>query len=196
MRILNLYRALLGALLLFVTVGVFANGGPVARSIEGDGIDLFEEATESTLVLLFVAVECPISNRFAPSVNAIYEEYRSDGFEMRTVYTDDMFSREKILKHRTEYSYGMPALIDFDRVLAKFCGATVTPEAVVYVRDDSGSYGMVYRGRIDNQYVDFGKWRLKATREDLREVLELARKGEAGGLALRTTEAIGCYIGD
>ena len=165
---------------------------PVATSMERSQVALFEEATESVLVVLFVAVECPISNRFALSVNTIYEEFSSGDFAMWTVYTDDLFSTDEILKHRADFEYGMPALMDFDRGIAKYGGATVTPEAVVFVREASGNYCMVYRGRIDNQYVDFGKWRLKAMREDLREALDIALVGEAGGLGLRTIEAIGC----
>jgi len=149
-----------------------------------------------TVVVLFVAVECPISNRFAPAVNRIYAEFESSALAMWTVYTDDLFTTEEIAQHRVDYQYKMPALIDFDRKLAKYCGATVTPEAVVFVRDESKQYRMIYRGRLNNQYVDFGKWRPEATKQDLRDILESIRNGKSMELAFQTTKAIGCYIGD
>lgn len=196
MRESQCYRAFLGILLLLFAGGAQARAGVVATSLEGTRVDLFDESRKGVLVLLFVAVECPISNRFAPSVNAIYEEYGSSDLEMWTVYTDDLFLADEIRKHRGDYRYRMPALIDFEHELAAYCGATVTPEAVVFFREESGAYRMVYRGRIDNQYVDFGKWRLKATQQDLREVLDVIREGKGGELELRTTEAVGCYIGE
>jgi len=183
-------------LLLLLAAGNASRAESLAVTLEGARVNPFEQASEETLVFLFVAVECPISNRFAPSVNAIYEQYASKDLAMWTVYTDDLFSVGDVRKHRTDYQYRNPALLDFEHRLAKHCGASVTPEAVVFVREGPGAYRMVYRGRIDNQYVDFGKWRLKATRQDLREVLDAVRAGEAASLELRTTEAIGCYIGE
>ena len=148
---------MLATLLSLLARGALIEAEPVATSLEGSQVALFEEAAESVLLVLFVAVECPISNRFAPSVNAIYEEFSAVDFAMWTIYTDDLFSTDEILKHRADFEYGMPALMDFDRGIAKHGGATVTPEAVVFVREVSGSYRMVYRGRIDHQYVGFGK---------------------------------------
>ena len=51
---------------------------------------------------------------------------------------------------------------------------------------------LVYRGRIDNLYADFGKKRAKPTRRDLRETLDALLAGKR--LAKRTTKAVGCYI--
>ena len=172
------------------------NADPNVSSLEGIEIELFGDETTKIAVVLFVAVECPISNRFAPAVNRIYDDFESSEFAMWTVYTDDLFTTEEIAQHRTDYQYRMPALVDFDRTLAKYCGATVTPEAVVFIRDESKQFRMAYRGRVNNQYVDFGKWRLKPTKQDLREVLTAIRKGKGNGIVFVETEAIGCYIGE
>ena len=51
---------------------------------------------------------------------------------------------------------------------------------------------LVYRGRIDNLYADFGKKRFKPTKRDLRDTLDALLAGKR--LAKRTTEAVGCYI--
>ncbi len=72
----------------------------------------------------------------------------------------------------------------------------MTPEAVVYARDEGGAYRMTYRGRVNNQYVDFGKWRREPTKRDLREILERLRSGKRSELAFTETKAIGCYIGE
>ncbi len=169
---------------------------PVGTAMDGSEVDLFGDSSIETVVLLFVAVECPISNRFAPTVNRTFAEFESSAFAMWTVYTDDLFTIEEIAQHRSDYAYKMPALVDFDRTLAKYCGATVTPEAVVFVRDESKQFRMVYRGRINNQYVDFGKWRNRPTKHDLHDILDSVRKGNPSELEFQTTRAIGCYIGE
>ena len=190
------FRGVLGVCgLLFL--GVFQLFSyPNGTSLDGTNVDLFGNASKDIVVVLFVAVECPISNRFAPAVNRVYEDFDSADFAMWTVYTDDLFTTDEISKHRTDYQYQFPALVDFDRKLAKYCGATVTPEAVVFVRENAEKYRMIYRGRVNNQYVDFGKWRPEATKQDLRDILESIRNGKSTDLAFQTTRAIGCYIGE
>ena len=175
-----------------------ASGSTIAgNEIQRVGVDferIFKESNASTLVFLFVAVECPISNRYAPVVNALYDQFSSDDLEVWTVYTDDLFSEESIAQHRSDYEYRAPSLIDFDQALARYCQATVTPEAAVFVREEAGEMRLVYRGRIDDRYVDFGKWRRQPSREDLKEVLAVISRGNARSLEARTTRAVGCYI--
>jgi hypothetical protein len=51
---------------------------------------------------------------------------------------------------------------------------------------------MLYRGRIDDRYVDFGRARPAPTTRDLREVLQALAAGST--LTLRTTPVVGCFI--
>src|SRR5207248_11130504 len=67
----------------------------------------------------------------------------------------------------------LPILLDPHHELVGRTGATVTPEAVVIGTDGV----IVYRGRIDNLYVEPGKKRSSATRHDLREALESIQAG-------------------
>ncbi|GIT77890.1 MAG: hypothetical protein Ct9H300mP32_2720 [Verrucomicrobiota bacterium] len=64
----------------------------------------------------------------------------------------------------------------------------VTPEAAVF--DAKGR--LIYRGRIDDLYADFGKKRARPTRHDLRDTLDALLAGKR--LTKRTTKAVGCYI--
>ncbi len=193
----NRFRGILLGIAWSISLGAFfLDARPEGTLLDGTNVDLFGDPTIETVVVLFVAVECPISNRFAPAVNRTYAEFESSAFAMWTVYTDDLFTTEEIAQHRTDYQYKMPALMDFDRKLAKYCGATVTPEAVVFIRDESEQFRMVYRGRVNNQYVDFGKWRPEATKQDLRDILESIRNGKSAELEFHATRAIGCCIGE
>jgi hypothetical protein len=81
-------------------------------------------------------------------------------------------------------------LRDPDHDLVRLAGATITPEAAVFVQGRE----MVYRGRIDDRYVDFGMTRTKATTHDLRNTLDAVLAGKPVPAA--RTRAIGCYIAD
>ncbi|OUW17294.1 MAG: hypothetical protein CBD18_05060 [Opitutales bacterium TMED158] len=164
------------------------------QTIESDVESIFIDSNETALVFLFVAVECPISNRYAPAVNALHERFASKDLAISAVYTDELFSEEEIQRHREDFGYRMPGLVDFQQALTKHCEAEVTPEAVVFVRQETDDYRMVYRGRIDDRYVDFGQSRRKPGREDLREILEIVSGGNASELEFRETRAVGCYI--
>ena len=53
---------------------------------------------------------------------------------------------------------------------------------------------LVYRGRIDDRYVDFGNTRARATQHDLRQALDAVLSGEP--VANPRTKAVGCFIAD
>ena len=55
-------------------------------------------------------------------------------------------------------------------------------------------YEMIYRGRIDDRYTDFGKYRPAPTTHDLSDALEATLIEKP--VARKFTKAIGCYIGD
>ncbi|MEC8337167.1 MAG: redoxin, partial [Planctomycetota bacterium] len=74
--------------------------------------------------------------------------------------------------------------------LVQQMGVRVTPEAAVL--DRSGR--LVYRGRIDDRFVDFGKTRQAPTRNDLQIAIQEVLAGSA--VQVPATKAIGCFIAD
>ena len=66
---------------------------------------------------------------------------------------------------------------------------TVTPEVAVMV----GGH-MVYRGRIDDRYVELGKERPQPTQRDLESTLDALIAGKR--VAQRETRAVGCILSD
>jgi hypothetical protein len=149
-----------------------------------------ENSDSLLLVCLFTRTDCPISNSYAPEVRRIHEKFSPRNVGFYLVYSDPDEGREVIEKHVKEYSYPFPALRDPRHELVKMTGAKVTPEAAVF--DKHGK--LLYRGRIDDRYVDFGKARAAATQRDLENALEAILAGKpappAGG------PAIGCMIPD
>ncbi len=194
-----LHRTLLSALVAASFAAAVAWSPAEARSslrllnLAGQHVDPFADVDAKATVFLFVRADCPISNRYAPEVRRLFQKFASRGVAFKLVYVDASEPSEEIRAHMREYGYQMAALRDNEQALVKMTGAKVTPEAAVYVQGQSGAR-MVYRGRIDNQYVDFGKTRPAPTTHDLEDVLEAIVQGRT--VATQTTRAIGCFIQD
>ncbi len=149
---------------------------------------LLAAAPPHTTVYLFTRTDCPISNRYAPEVKRLYERYgRSVQFVL--VYPDRDLTAEAREQHRVDFGYPMPAVGDPKHELVRKTGVRVTPEAAVYVGDR-----LIYRGRIDDRYVDFGQSRPQPTTHDLDDVLAAVTAGKTP--PFRETKAIGCAIDD
>lgn len=144
---------------------------------------------ERLTVLLFTRPDCPISNRYAPEVNRLYNKFAPAQVAFYLVYPDPSLTTAAIEKHRHEYSYPMPGLHDAQHTLARKSQARVTPEAAVF----RGSQ-LIYHGRIDDRYVDFGQSRRTPQTHDLESVLTALTAGQPSPLT--RTKAIGCAIED
>jgi hypothetical protein len=162
-------------------------------NLSGKPVDPFADLQAKVFVFLFVRADCPISNRYAPEVGRLVQEFASPTVQFSLVYVDPGESSGEIREHMRDYGYRVPALRDNEHTLVKMTGVKVTPEAAVFVPGPSG-VRMVYRGRIDDQYVDFGKTRPAPTTHDLEVVLQAIVQGRT--VATPTTRAVGCFIQD
>jgi thiol-disulfide isomerase/thioredoxin len=149
--------------------------------------DLFSPHGVKAVVLLFVRSDCPISNRYAPELQRLYERYSSQGLDFRLVYPEPGLTAAAMAKHRDEYGYTIPALLDTRHQYVRRSGARITPEAAVFAHGQ-----FIYVGRIDDRYADIGKARPEATRHDLEEVLAAVVAGKS--MRRRETTAVGCTI--
>jgi hypothetical protein len=142
------------------------------------------------VVLLFIRTDCPISNRYAPEIERLFARYQTNDIKFWLIYPDADTTPEQITTHTKDYALSLPALRDPQHQLVLNAGVHVTPEVAVF----KNGAGLVYRGRIDNRYADFGKERPQASQHDLQEVLDALVQGKP--VPQRSTAAIGCYISD
>jgi hypothetical protein len=149
--------------------------------------DLFSPHGQKAVVWLFVRSDCPVSNRYAPELQRLYETYSRQGVDFRLVYPEAGLTTAEMDKHRKDYGYTIPAMLDATHEYVARARVRVTPEAAVFVRGQ-----LIYSGRIDDWYVDIGKARRKPARHDLDEVLAAVVAGKA--VAPHQTKAIGCAI--
>jgi hypothetical protein len=158
-----------------------------------DNLSEVEDAMIGTLamtVLIFVSIECPISNRYAPEIRRLHDEFAVRGVRFRLVYPNPLDGDAAVRTHLQEFGYPAIGERDDDHTLVKMAGATITPEAAVF----DGQQRLVYRGRIDDRYVELGRERPAATQHDLRNALTALLAGEAVNNA--RTQAVGCFIAD
>jgi peroxiredoxin len=159
--------------------------------LAGREVELFRPRGDKATVFVFVATDCPISNRYAPEVRRLFEKFASRHVAFWLVYADRNETVEAIRRHIQDFKYPLGVVRDSDHALVKMTGVRVTPEVAVFVPGDSTAQ-MVYRGRIDDRYVDFGKTRPAPTTHDLEQVLAAILEGRP--VTPQTTRAIGCFI--
>ena len=161
---------------------------PVLTDVKGKQHAPFKSDKTKAVVFVFMLLDCPVSNVYAPELTRIHKEYSAKGVALYLVHPDRDTNAKSAIAHAKEYKLNAPVVLDHDHKLTRLAEAEVTPEAAVF--DAKGR--LVYRGRIDNLYAGFGKKRFKPTKRDLRDTLDAMLAGER--LAKRTTEAVGCYI--
>jgi len=125
------------------------------------------------VALFFIGAECPISNRYAPEINRLVAAYSAQGVAFYGVHSDPDIGPAVALRHAQDYGFDFPVLLDPAQTLAGRTGVILTPTAVIL----SPAGELLYRGRIDNRYLDFGKYRDAGVKPDLRLALDAVVAG-------------------
>lgn len=171
-----------------------AAAGPASialRDPDGRLVDPFLAAENSAaIVFLFASVDCPVSNRYAPTVQRLHAAFSSKNVAFWLVYPNPTDTPAAVRAHLKDYSYPVHALLDPRHELVKLAKASVTPEAALFDRTRL----LAYHGRIDNRYVSLGVERPAATEHDLADALTAVLAGQR--VANGSTQAVGCYIAD
>lgn len=149
---------------------------------------LLAQTPPELTVYVFTTTDCPMANRYAPEIERLAAEFKAHA-RFVLVYPVQSDTPEVIVDHRRKYAYTIESARDTDHKLVKLTGVTITPEVAVMKGNQR-----LYRGRIDDRFVDFGKERAKPTRHDLRDALAAIISGQA--VAHPQTQAIGCYLPD
>jgi thiol-disulfide isomerase/thioredoxin len=155
--------------------------------LDGRKVDPFAGDAKA-IVFLFVATDCPISNRYVPEIRRLAEELAPRGVAFRLVYPTVEETSAMIREHMHDYGLTFPAFRDPYRALVARAEVTVTPESAVFVRGGT----LVFHGRIDDRQVDFGETRVQPTSHDLEDAVNAVLTGHAPRRA--AAPAIGCAI--
>jgi Redoxin len=189
---MSLMRRVFFTLLALLSVVPLA-AAPAVRlpDLENRLVDPFLAAESSkAIVFLFASVDCPISNRYAPVVQRLYQTFSPQGVTFWLIYPNPAETPAAIRDHVKAFNYPVHALRDPKHELVKLTNVQVTPEVAVFDR----AHALVYHGRIDDRYVSLGVERPSPTRQDLADALTATLSGARVREA--STPAVGCFIAD
>ncbi len=154
----------------------------------GEWVDPLPVGRGPATVWIFVTVDCPIANAYAPEIREIGARCRDLGVAMLLVHVDPGVTADRARAHARAYGLEGPVILDGRHRLVARAGATVTPEAAVF--DSAGR--LRYLGRIDDRTPALGARRAKASRQELRAAIEALATGE--GEVPGDVPAVGCLI--
>jgi thiol-disulfide isomerase/thioredoxin len=177
-------------ILAVVAFACLTDVGSAAQSGIADAAQLDPLASSrGPAVLIFLRTDCPVSQRYAPTIQALASKYAGKA-TFWLVFPARTDSVAIIADHTREYGYTLAAIRDPDQRLVRRAKATITPEAAVF--DAKGV--LRYHGRVDDLYVSFGQARRAPTTHDLDEALRAVVAGRT--VSNEATPAVGCYIAD
>ena len=140
-------------------------------------------AGKNGTVLLFIAVQCPVSNAYNERMEKLAEDYKAKGIAVVGINSNVAEDAAAVKAHAAEHKLSFPILKDPGNKIADRFGASVTPEA--YFIDPNNK--LLYQARIDN-----ARNAAQIETSDLRNALDAA----LGGKTIEKTEAkaFGCSI--
>ena len=157
--------------------------------LDGHALNPFTVDSGKIVVLVFLRRDCPVSGRYAPSIQQISKRY-ADSARFWLVYPDKSETPQAIRKSVADYGYHLPVLRDPEHALVKLSHVQITPEVAVFDRNRR----LIYDGRIDDWYIDVSRARPSPTTHELEDAIRAAQSGES--VARNEVRGVGCYISD
>lgn len=140
-------------------------------------------AGKNGTVLLFVSVQCPVSNAYNERMERLAQDYRAKGISVIGINSNVREDAAAVKAHAADNKLSFTILKDPGNKIADKLGATVTPEA--YFLD--GANKLLYHGRIDNsRNAD------QVESNDLRNAINATLAGKA--IEKTEAKAFGCSI--
>ena len=140
-------------------------------------------AGKNGTVLIFVAVQCPVSNAYNERMEKLAQEYQAKGIAVIGINSNVAEDAAAVKSHASTHNLTFPILKDPGNKIADKFGASVTPEAYLIDRNNK----LVYHGRIDN-----ARNAAEVQSADLRNAIEATLSGKP--IEKTEAKAFGCSI--
>ena len=140
-------------------------------------------AGKNGTVLLFIAVQCPVSNAYNERMEKLAADYKAKGIAVIGINSNIAEDAAAVKAHAEQNKLSFPILKDPGNKIADRLGAKVTPEAYFI---DAGNK-LLYHGRIDN-----ARNAAQLETSDLRNALDAVLAGKA--IEKTEAKAFGCSI--
>jgi peroxiredoxin len=151
--------------------------------VDGKDHSLSSLKGKNGTVLIFIGVQCPVSNAYNGRMEKLAQDYKARGINVVGVNANSTESAGDVKAHAASNNLTFMILKDNGNKLADALGAERTPEAYVL---DAGNK-IVYRGRIDN-----AKNAASVTTSELRDAMDALIAGKP--VAKSSVPAFGCSI--
>ncbi len=163
------------------------------QDVDGHNITTLAAPGTKFIAAIFVATDCPISNRYLPSLGRLSKQFAPRGIRFWLVYPNPDDTLAAVRAHQKQYpaAAAMSELIAPDPRFLAQAHVHVTPEAAIF-HGDAISQPVLWHGRIDDRYLTFGTQRPAPTRHDLADGLNAALAGRPP--ALPAAPPVGCAI--
>ena len=134
-------------------------------------------------VMLFIAVQCPVSNAYNERMEKLAQDYKAKGIAVIGINSNVKEDADAVKAHASENKLTFAILKDPGNKIADKLGASVTPEA--YFIDPNNK--LLYHGRIDNSRNPD-----QIETSDLRNALDASLAGKT--IEKTEAKAFGCTI--
>jgi len=181
------YPLLIVALLPFLLNAQHLNLNKMSLVEWGSGrpISVADLAQGKPTVLLTLATECPICQKYAGGLPELAAAYPQVAFIGVFTKWEDTTLIQPFVR---DYNLPFPIATDPKHRLIKSLKTEVTPEAFLVSPDGN----VRYRGSINDWFAGLGKYRTVVTQEYLRNALDEYLAGKV--VSLPQTKAIGCMF--
>lgn len=156
--------------------------------IHGKPWSLQSHGGKKATVLVFVSIECPMSNAYLSDLAELAREFEPRGVAFAAINANPEEDPKLVTAHAREFGVDFPLLLDPKQISVQKLRPTVNPEAFVL----DAERRVRYRGRIDDAYSARLVRNPQVTRQDLREALNELLAGKP--VSVPVTKAFGCPI--
>lgn len=140
------------------------------------------------VALVFIDKGCVISQRMIPRLNAIYEQASQLNVKFYAIISNPKVNWKAAVDFEQEFNVQFPILFDASGDLANRLSPKVVPESYVFDIYDQ----QLYRGRINDQFVEIGKYNSQIRHPDLLNAIKSAATGKAP--SIEQVPAKGCIF--
>ena len=134
-------------------------------------------------VLIFIAVQCPVSNAYNERMEKLAQDYKARGIAVVGINANSSEAADAVKAHAASHKLSFMILKDSGNKIADSLGATKTPEA--YFLDANNK--LAYHGRIDNS-----RNIAEVASSELRDALDATLAGKP--VTKTEAAAFGCSI--
>jgi peroxiredoxin len=143
---------------------------------------------KKAVVLLFLGVDCPVSNFYCPEYARLMKTFTPKKVVFYGIHPDPYVTNEEAVQHAKEFHLAFPIILDPRHQVTRQADIDIVPQAVVL----SPEGRILYRGRIDDRYNADGIRREKPQSRDLENALKAIIAGNKPPVA--QTQPFGCPI--